>query len=411
MEPDLLDEDEQRLFRRLSVFAGGWTLDAAESVADADLDTMQSLLDKSLVRRSAERYWMLESIREYAAERLEGAPEAPELRDRHAAYFVALVEAAELTLEPQGAQAYDSVRAELANIRAALDWCFATDPEAALRLAVGLEGFWVIADPSEGLARLQEALAQVPEPPLELRARALRAVGSCANPAGDDALAEASYEASLEAFRQLGDDRGVAVLLLRLGYASLYRGDFERAGRLAKESLALNRSIGYQAGESQSLGLAGEVERLLGDRDAGLELIEASATLAGEAGFPWWRSRMLRKLVDGAIEQGRMNEAETWGRESLRLIDEIGDRQMTVFALVRLARIAAEDGRLHEAGLLWGAIEAEEARRPMGAWASERDRLSAPLLAHAAPDFERGRDRGRQLAFEEAVEFGLGSAT
>jgi hypothetical protein len=126
-------------------------------------------------------------------------------------------------------------------------------------------------------------------------------------------------------------------------------------------------------------------------------------------GFPWWRSRMLRKLVDGAIEQGRVSQAETWGRESPRLIDEIGDRQMTVFALARLARVAGEDGRFHEAGLL-GAIEAEEARRPMGAWASERDRLSAPLLALAGPEFDQGRDHGRQLTFEEAVEVALGSA-
>jgi predicted ATPase len=405
---DLLDENEQQLFRRLSVFAGGWTLEVAEDVADADLDTLQSLLDKSLVRRTAERYWMLESIREYAAERLEVAGEATELRDRHAAYFVSLVEAAELTLEPQGAQAYDSVRAELANIRAALDWSLATDPERALRLAVGLEGFWVIADPSEGLVRLQDTLARVPEPPLELRARALRAIGSCANPAGDNVLAEASYEASLEAFRQLGEDQGVAVLLLRLGYASLYKGDIARAGRLAEESLTLNRSIGYQAGESQSLGLAGEVECVIGDRDTGLELIEASATLAGEAGFPWWRSRMLRKLVDGAIEQGRLSQAETWGRESLSLIDEVGDRQMTVFALARLARVAAENGRFHEAGCLWGAIEAEEARRPMGAWASERDRLSAPVLAVAGPEFGQGRDRGRELPLEDAVQLALG---
>jgi predicted ATPase/class 3 adenylate cyclase len=405
---DLLGEDEQRLFRRLSVFAGGWTLEAAEEVAGADLDTLQSLLDKSLVRRSAERYWMLESIREYGAERLEASGEASELRARHAAYFVTFVESAGLTLEPQGLQDYASVRVELANARAALDWCFATEPEAGLRLAVGLEGFWVITDPSEGVARVREGLAHAPDAPLELRARALRAVGSCANPVGDDALAEEVYTRSLEAFRELGDDLNVGVLLLRLGYSAFYRADYKRAGALAEESLALHRTVGYQVGESQALGLAGEVEYVRGDREAGLKLIGESAALAGEAGFPWWRSRMLRKLVDGAFELGRPGETEAWARESLRLMNEIGDRQMTVFALARLARVAAEAGRMEEAGLLWGAIEAEEARRPMGAWAKERDRLATPVLVRAGPDFERGRDRGRQLAFEEVVELALG---
>jgi predicted ATPase len=107
---ELLDEDGERLFRRLSVFRGGCTLDTAESVADAELETLQSLVDKSLLRHTVERFWMLESIREYAAERLEESGEATELRERHAAHFLALAERAGLSLEPHGETGFRAVR-------------------------------------------------------------------------------------------------------------------------------------------------------------------------------------------------------------------------------------------------------------------------------------------------------------
>jgi hypothetical protein len=197
---------------------------------------------------------------------------------------------------------------------------------------------------------------------------------------------------------------------LRLGYSALYRQDGERAAELAAESLALSRKIGFGAVESQSLALAGEVEYARGNRKEGADLIERSATLAGEVGFPWWRSRMLRKLVDCFLDLGRTGEADAAARESLALMNEIGDRQMMVFTLARLARIAGECGRPEEAGLIWGAIEAEEGRRRMGAWAKERDRLGAPVLAHTGPEFERGQEKGRQLSFEEAVELALEQA-
>lgn len=230
------------------------------------------------------------------------------------------------------------------------------------------------------------------------------AYGGSANPAGDDALAERLYQQSHDAFREVGDERGVALSLLRLGYSAFYREDWNLAGELAGKSLALSRKVNYSAVESQALGLAGEVEYAQGNRETGAELIEQSATLAGDVGFPWWRSRMLRKLVDCKLELGEPSGVEAWARESLQLIQGIGDRQMMVFTLARVARIAAESGRKEEAGLLWGAIEAEEARSRMGAWAKERDRLSGPVLAHEGPEFEHGRERGRTLSLDEIVE-------
>jgi predicted ATPase len=405
---DLLAENEQQLFCRLAVFSGGCTLAAAEKVAAADIDTLQSLMEKSLLRHTQKRYWMLESIREYATEHLENGGEAAVLRQRHANYFLELVESAGLALEPEGEQQYGLIRQELDNVRAALDWGFEADPELALRLASALDGFWAVLAPTEGMRRLGGLLQKAPSAALDVRARAFRAYGSSANPAGDDKGAERAYEQSLDAYREVGDERGVAVLLHRLGTSAFYRGDNERAGRLAAESLSISRELGYGVVESQALGLAGEVEYAQGNRQLGAKLMEESAKLAGEVGFPWWRSRMLRKLVDCMLELGETSGAEACARESLQLLYDIGDRQMMVFTLVRLARIAAETGRAEDAGVLWGAIETEEERSPMGAWAKERARLSAPVLVHGGPDFDRGEKRGRELTLEEAVELALG---
>jgi predicted ATPase len=405
---ELLTEEDQRVFRRLAVFAGGSTLAATEAIAGASIDSLQSLLDKSLLRYTTERYWMLESLREYAAEQLDLSGEADAVRRRHAAFFSDLIQGAGLSLEPEGAQEYALIRGELDNVRAALDWLADSDPEAALRQAAALDGFWAVHDPHEGMRRLEALLESQPDAPAEIRAAAYRAWGSSANPAGDDVLAEWCYDKSLEAYREAGDDRGVAAILVRLAISAFYRAAYDRAQELGEEGLALSREIGYGPAESQALGLIGELEYTRGNVEVGAALIEQSADLAGEVGFPWWRSRMLRKLADCLLELGRRDRAELAVREALELMAQIGDHQMTVFTLARLARIAAESGRVEEAGLLWGAIEAEEERAPMGAWAKERDRLGGPVLALSGPEFERGRREGRLLSLDKAVELALG---
>jgi predicted ATPase len=405
---ELLTEVEQTLFRRIAVFSGGCTLEATQRVADAELDSLQSLVEKSLLRRTGDRYWMLESIREYAVGRLESSGEAEGVRRRHAAYFLEFVEAAGLSLEPEGEQQFAPVREEFDNLRAALDWGLDADAELALGLAASLDGFWAVTAPNEGMRRLDALLKKAPDAPLDLRARALRAFGSSANPAGDDTGAERAYEQSLAAYRELGDERGTAVLLLRVAMSAFYRGDLERAAEVNEECLELSRAIAFPAPEAQALGLAGELEWVRGDAERGVELIGQSADLAGEIGFAWWRSRMLRKLVDCLLDLRRIDEATVAARESLALIHSMRDRQMTVFTLARVARLAMESGDERLAGVIWGAIEAEEKRNPMGAWAKERPRLGAPVLEHAGPGFDQGREEGAELDLDQAVGVALG---
>ena len=404
---ELLKDVEQRLFRRLAVFAGGCTIEAAERVAGAELDSLQSLVEKSLIRRTANRYWMLESIREYAFGRLESSGEAEGVRRGHAAYFLEFVEAAGLSLEPEGEQQFAPVREELDNLRAALDWGLDSDPNLALGLAASLDGFWAVTAPDEGMRRLDALLKRASDAPLDLRARALRAFGSSANPAGDDAGAERAYEQSLAAYRELGDEHGTAVLLLRVAISAFYRGDFGRAAEVNDECLELSRAIDFPAPEAQALGLAGELEWVRGDAHKGAELMGRSAALAGEIGFVWWRSRMLRKLADCLLDLQQVDEATAAARESLALIHSMRDRQMTVFTLARLARLAVESGDERHGGVIWGAIEAEEKRNPMGAWAKERERLGAPVLAHAGPEFDRGCEEGAELDLDAAVSVAL----
>jgi predicted ATPase len=407
---ELLGAEEKELFARLAAFSGGCTLDAAEHVAGADVDTLQSLVEKSLVRHSDDRFWMLETIREFAEELLERAPDADAVRSRHAESMLALARSARLTFEFPDHRP-EVVAADIDNMRAAMAWArSAGERELALRIAVALLMWWVYKNPLEGMRWYEELLADDGEVPLDLRAHALLAYGSCANPGGDDALAESLYEQSLRAFEAIGDEWGRGHLLMRFGSSALYRGDAERAREFAIESRSLARRVGDPQTESLALWVVGEAEQRLGNDAAGIELIRQSADLAEEIGFTWQRTRMLRRLADWSLEHGEAEEAAAALHESLRLSHELGDRISCVFALARLARLATETGHREQAGLLWGAIEAEEQRGGLGAWHGERHRFDGPVLAHAGPQFDRGRAEGLRLTLDETVERALEAA-
>jgi predicted ATPase/class 3 adenylate cyclase len=406
---DLLTAEERRVFIELAVFAG-FTLESAEAVCNADLDTLQALSEHSLVRQELGRFTMLETIREFAEERLDASDNAADVRRRHAEFMLELARSAHLTFE-HARQHPEIVAPEINNLRAAIAWAqSAGDVQLALEIALALEMYWVYTNPEEGMRSYRALLASGTHLPLELRAHVLRAIGSCANPAGEDALAERCYQESYDAFEALGDERGIAHLLLRLSSSALYRGDPERTRELGTRSLETSRRVGDRPTEALALWVLGEAEQALGNDETGIDLIRQSADLAGEIGFVWQRTRMLRRLADWAAEQGNWPEAAEAIRESLVLSREIGDRISTVFELARLARIAAELGDIEEAGRLWGAVEAEENRGGLGAWFGERDRFAAPVLVHDGPTFARGRAEGRAQPLEAAVEEALAHA-
>jgi len=406
---ELLSPEEQAAFRRLGVFSGGWTLDAAEEVAGADLDTIQSLVEKSLVRFDGERYSLLETIREFTLELLEEADELEETRQRHFGFYFALAEAADTSAEADYGAGRAPPLGERENLRTALDGAVAAgELTAATELMVMLENFWVTTDPFEGARRFEPLLAEGGQLPDRLRARALRCFAGSLWLSGEYERSHRLNEESLALFTSIGDEVGRAVLLHRLGISTMELGDHDKARELFDESLQLSRRHGFRRGE---LDLTGALAYLLereGDLAGASDLFSQAAEMSAEVGFTWWQVGMLQGLVECLIRLGRLDEAEPVAREEVRLAREIGDRQSCIYGLVHFAWLSALRADEWLAGLLWGAVEAEEARAPVGQWETERETYAERVTAGSGDELERGRLKGRELSFEAAIEEALG---
>jgi predicted ATPase/class 3 adenylate cyclase len=250
---DLLSVKERRLFRRLAVFAGGCTYEAAEEVAGADPDTLQSLLDKSLVRKRdspvGSRYSMLETIGEYAAEQLDASGEAEDTARGHLEHYVALVEGVDARSEDGREYETGLIEDDRDNVRRALDHALAHDPERALELAGALGRYWLRrAHLREGREQLEAALAAAPESPAPARCHALIWATALAREYGDIDAAERFAHAALTLAREHGDRKGAGMALGLLGSIAWLRGDLAAAARLQEDSLAEASAAGDERG-------------------------------------------------------------------------------------------------------------------------------------------------------------------
>jgi hypothetical protein len=231
---DLLDEPEQRDFRRLVIFADGCTLQAAEAVCESTLERLSALAEHSLLQRattaSGSRFQMLETVREYAAGHLKDSGELEQTSRRHLEFFLALAEGCNLYAEAEGPQDFETVNAEQDNLRAAIAWALQAGlTEPALRLAVALENFWVTHDPAEGIRIIAPLLDTGIEIPDRLRARALRALGGSTHIACEHESAKLLYVQSRALFQALADKQQTAIVDYRLALIALELGDLERA--------------------------------------------------------------------------------------------------------------------------------------------------------------------------------------
>ena len=410
---ELLSGEEQQLFRRFAVFAGGATLESLADIAEADSELVESIVDKSLLRRRGARFVMLETIREFALELFEASDDAEAIRRRHARFFLATAENTNLNaakLDVRKEMRHDIALAEQDNIRAALEWSLASGAVAlGLELAAWIEWFWIMHDAREGM-RWFEALFEHPEAdtvPPRVRADALRAYGSSTDIAGQDQVAERLYRESLGLFEQLGDEHGRAVLLHRLGIQAMRRGELQRARELVEASHEIHERREDRWGQCQTVGTLGAIARDAADDATASALIGQSREIAREVGVPWWESGMLAELACLSLYGGRFEDAEVQARESLALAEQLHDRPGRVFGVGLLAGVAAERGDLQRAGRLWGAIEEEDAVAPLGGWRRHRASIEARLRAPADDRFERARDAGRDLSLDEAVEYAL----
>jgi predicted ATPase/class 3 adenylate cyclase len=356
---DLLTKEEKGLFAQLAVFRGGCTLEAAEEVCSADPDTMQSLVDKSLVRHRYERFWMLETIREFATEQLDTSGEADEIGRRHAEFYVALAETAFPNMRGNPKEWLDRLDHEHDNIRAALDWLEASgETELALRLAGAASRFWYLrAYFAEGRRRLESVLS-ADERPTAARGRALNGAAVMAANSGDIPAARRWAEEGLDIHRALDDAWGAAYSIYMLAFMASEENDFSRAKPLFEESLRAFRELGDEHYTLLAIdGLSWTYEEFgdPGRRRAMLEDVLLQARAQSNEGVT---AIALGQLASFARNEGRIEEALSMLRESLRIGRDLGDRGAIHQVLGSLARTLAVAERSDVAAVVLSGSDA-----------------------------------------------------
>jgi predicted ATPase/class 3 adenylate cyclase len=405
---DLLDEREQHLFARLGVFRGGCTLETAEIVCDADLDTLASLLDKSLLRRRTgsrgeDRYWMLETIREFAVERLHESGAEADVRRRHAQRMLGIARGAHLS-EHDAELDVEVGLAEREDLRAALDWAEANDPSFGLELAVSVQNLWIASGPKEGMERIERLLDGAAAIPKELRAKALRAYAATSDMSGHNQQAERLLRESQRLFEELGDEEGLGSVEHMLAVSAWRREDWERMRELTEHSLDLARGrFGHL--ETSNYWLLGQVALANGDLQQAIELTRQSADLARESGWAWWESGQRHELLMLSLRRGNLDEATREGVAALEIERAQENRRWALYTLAGLAQVALARNDLERAGLLWGAAEKEAESLP--GWADERPRRGGALLEEDREPFPGAVKRGRTLDLWDAAEIAL----
>ncbi len=437
---DLLSPAEQRLFRRLSVFVGGCTLESAEAVCDTKgdldldlLDGMASMVDKSLLQQAEQangesRFAMLETIREYAVEKLEASGEKAQTKRAHAAYCLVLAEEdASEQGGVKGAERLESFALEHDNIRAALEWLTETgDAEWGLRLGAALFRFWetreYLAEGRDSLGKLLKLAGAAA--PTKARERALFAAGVLAIAQGDYAAGSSLMRESLDIARQLGDGQGVAVSLNALAVIARDRGEVSMAHSLFEESLvqwrelgdlkavarslsnlasvvklqanyslarslygeclSIFRGLGDSTGVAWSLNYQGDVARDQGDTAAARTLYEQSLAIFRELGDRWGIAGILADLGSLAREQRDFPRAHSLYRESIIIFEELDHKR----GMARLLECFACSEAAQD--------HAERALRLAGAAAALRQNIGVPLTPAEQVKLEASLDPARR---------------
>ena len=447
---DLLSEPEKVLFRRLSVFAGGWTLTTAETVASGNgveegevLDLLSGLVEKSLVLAeehggSGVRYRMLEPVKQYAREKLGDAGEGEAVRCRHADFFLALAERAQPQLRgPEDKAWLERLEREHDNMRAALSFALeCEEAELALRLAGALGTFWHMHSHSDaGRKWLEAALARDDKVPAVVRIKALEALYWLAFDRWDhdraqaiareamELSAEAEIEASLAASlrimsagpawvrgdyergkelleeslrisREAGDRIMMAEALIQLAATAWGQGDTERGNEIYEEGIELCREAGYTFRLPDFLFSLGYQLLLEGDYERGAALNEEAVAIGREHGY----KRSLNFALDNqgwaALLQGDHTRAKTFYEESLAVSKELGDRACASESLDGLACVAAAEGEAPRAARLFGAAEAL------------RETLSEAVVFQHTPEEAAWREPSRSRARSHLGEAG-----
>jgi len=428
---DLLTAEERALFRRLAVFAGGFTLDAAEEVGGATVAGLGALVRHSLVGRAeggggedgGARFAMLETVREFALERLAASGETEPTGHRHAAAVAALVERAEPHLPGPDERAWQiRLEADLENIRAALAWGLAHDPAVALRIDGALWGFWTVTGlMGEGRRWLETALAAGASAPLAVRAKASLTAGAIAMVQGDMVGGRPAAEAGLALWRETGDPLGEARALWIVGVGRAFTGHVEDGARLLERSLVLFEADEGRATAAERVWAArtlchlGIFAFMGGDRERGVALSDEGVARGRDAGSPIMLLLELLELGGLLLDRGEPADRERARavlEESLARAWTYGEWWIVAGPLYSLGSLAAAAGDPTRAVRLIGAAEAlaeKSAATPPLPIQNQIDRALAQAEQALGPEAvaaERVVGRGWPLAQAVAVALG-----
>jgi non-specific serine/threonine protein kinase len=428
---DQLADPERELLRRLSVFAGGWTLGTATAVCMEGgdefevLDLLSRLVDKSLVvvdRRGTEtsRYRFLETVRQYSLELLDQSGEGADMRGRHLHYFLARALAAGPHLIGRDqVQWFDELEQELENLLGAFAWCASVEGgvEMGMNLAGSIWRFWSARGYlATGRRVYEEALRRdTAAAPTASRANVLTRAGGLAEEQGDYADARPLIEEALTIYRTLGDRRGEARALGGLQLGALFTEDFADARSYGEQALAIYRELDQKRGVAITLNNLGSVERAAGDLDAACRLYEESLALLREVGDLKYVALALAELGVVTVRLGRLEEARAHMVEGLLISIASGILGDTAYLLEASAELSCSTGEPARAARMLGAAQALRVKVQAPLLPSEqreRDALFARIRAElgegaAASALAEGRDTPSERAIEQALE-GLG---
>ena len=409
----LLNDQQQRLFARMAVFAGGCTLAAAEAVCQADLDTLQTLVDRSLIRSDGKRFWMLQTLREYAFERLEQTGEEEALRRAHAEWLIELLEQDELAPPRWPTErSRHHVLPERDNFRAALEWASSTAmTEILARLAAPLVGVWITG------GQLQEAerwtalmIERIDEYPVRLAAQVVSAARSYALHRGDHVEAVVLANRALTLWREVGDPDAIGREMA--SFAAHAGGDLAGGRRALEQAVEFAREHGLTAVLATALNNLADLAIQGQELDEARSLCEESLAVSAPGSVS--AGSVLINLAHIASLDGQHAEAERLARGALEAALRRGDLLMAAWATLELAWSLAGKGELEQSGRLLGAgngfLETAGAGRQ---WMDEACDTAVRTILHDQLEPETVAallDEGRNLALEDAVHSGRPAA-
>jgi predicted ATPase/serine/threonine protein kinase len=422
---ELLDMAEKKLFARLAVFQGGRSLDAIQEVCQPGLGMsaligVESLLNKSLLQRTDEidgapRFFFLDTIHQYARERLAESGEEQAIQRRHAVFFVKLAEKAEPELRGPDQERWSAcLREDYDNLRAALSWAIeGGDPELGLRLVGALSEFWYYEGPiSEGEKWIQLALDQLESEPISpgFQAKVLNGAGMLAFATGDHARGKRLNQQALNIARKAGDKVSWAWALFWLSAHTTIQPETYRDGIiLIEKALNLFRESGDQAGLAWGYNQLGELSRLVGDLEQARAAYESSLAICREAGNRRREAIALLNLSYVAQGQDDYKQAEKYCLAGLALLQKLKLEYHTAIALSMLAGPVASQGQAEQAATILGASEGIFERMAVTFQPADRveiDNYIAQVRQMMDPEaFNTALQTGREMSFEQALAY------